>query len=39
MFVAKLISEFEGILNTQDMSKINEMAENITKIFDELENL
>ena len=39
MFVAKLISEFEGILNTQDMSKINEMAKSITKIFDELENL
>ena len=39
MFVAKLISEFERVLNTQNINDINVMAAHITEVFDELEKL
>jgi len=38
-FVAHIISDFEAVLNTQNIIKINEMADKITRILDELDEL
>ena len=38
-FVAQVLSEFERVLNTQNASEIKSMAERVTQIFDELEDL
>ena len=39
MFIGRVLSDFEEILNTQNMAEIDKLAEKITKIFDELEDL